>query len=101
MRLSDIANLNFDNIKMEKEEIAFIQQKTRLEICIPLRPVLGNAIYDYIVNERPKCNSDNIFITAVTPFIKLSLSGISNDSVRIYKEAGIRQEKSQRKFQLS
>jgi len=28
-----------------KEEITFVQQKTGLEVCIPLRPVVGNAIY--------------------------------------------------------
>jgi integrase len=97
MRRIDIANLHFENISFEKEEITFIQQKTGLEICMPLRSVVGNAIYDYIIKERPKCASDNIFITAVTPFIKLSPTGVSNDSVRIYKEAGLRQEKGRRK----
>jgi integrase len=97
MRRIDIANLHFENICIEKQEITFIQQKTGSEVCIPLRSVVGNAIYDYIVNERPKCASDNIFITAVRPFIKLSPSGVSNDCEIIFKEADIRQEKGRRK----
>lgn len=97
MRRIDIANLHFENISLEKDEIKFIQQKTGLEVCIPLRSVVGNAIYDYIVNERPKCASDYIFIRAVRPFIKLSPAGVSNDSEIIFKEADIRQEKGRRK----
>jgi len=97
MRRIDIANLHFENICIEKDEITFIQQKTGSEVCIPLRSVIGNAIYDYIVNERPECASENIFITAVRPFIKLSPAGVSNDSEIIYKEADIRQEKGRRK----
>lgn len=94
MRRIDIANLRFENINLEKDEIRFIQQKTGLEVCIPLRPVVGNAIYDYIVNERPKCDSDYIFIRAYSPFIKLSPAGVSNDSTSIFKQAGIRQQKT-------
>ena len=97
MRRSDIAGLRFENISLEKGEIRFEQQKTGLEVCIPLRPVTGNAIYDYIVKERPECASDNIFITAVTPFIKLSPAGVSNDCLSIFREAGMRQEQGRRK----
>ncbi|MBK5247543.1 MAG: tyrosine-type recombinase/integrase, partial [Peptostreptococcaceae bacterium] len=97
MRRIDIANLHFENISLEKNEITFIQQKTGLEVCIPLRSVVGNAIYDYIVNERPKCTSDYIFIRAIKPFIKLSPTGVDSSSRNIFKEANIRQEKGRRK----
>lgn len=97
MRRIDIANLHFESISLEKDEISFIQQKTGLKVCIPLRSVVGNAIYDYIVNERPKCASDYIFIRATRPFIKLSPQGVENTSRNIFKEANIRQEKGRRK----
>ena len=97
MRRIDIANLHFENISLEKDEITFVQQKTGLEVCIPLRSVVGNAIYDYIVNERPKCASDYIFIRATRPFIKLSPQGVANTSRNIFKEVNIRQEKGRRK----
>jgi integrase len=93
MRRIDISSLRFESINLEKEEIIIVQQKTGLEVCIPLRSVVGNAIYDYIVNERPKCASDNIFISAVAPFIKLSPAGVSHDCERIFKETDIHQEK--------
>jgi integrase len=97
MRRIDISNLCFESINLEKEEITFVQQKTGLGVCIPLRSVVGNAIYDYIVNERPKCASDNIFISAVAPFIKLSPAGVSHDCERIFKETDIHQEKGRSK----
>ena len=97
MRRIDIANLHFENINLEKDEIKFIQQKTGLTICIPLRSVIGNAIYDYIVNERPKCVSDYIFVRNIRPFIKLSPTGVVNSSKNIFKEADIRQEKGRKK----
>jgi len=97
MRRIDIANLHFENISLEKDEITYIQQKTGLEVCIPLRSVVGNAIYDYIVNERPKCASDYIFIRATRPFIKLSPKGMAHTSENIFKVTNIRQEKGRRK----
>lgn len=97
MRRIDIANLHFENISIEKEEITFVQQKTGLEVCMPLRSVVGNAIYEYIVNERPQCASDNIFTTAVAPFIKLSPAGVSHDCERIFQETDIHQEKGRKK----
>jgi integrase len=97
MRRVDIAGLRFENISLEKEEISFVQQKTGLAVCIPLRPVVGNAIYDYVVNERPKCASDNIFITAVAPYINLSPAGVSNDCESIFKVIDMRQTNGRRR----
>ena len=97
MRRTDITNLHFENINLEKDEITFIQQKTGLEVCIPLRSVVGNAIYDYIVNERPNSSSDYIFIRTIIPYIELSPSGVARASKNIFKEANIRQEKGRRK----
>ena len=94
MRCVDIANLHFENIDTEKEEIAFIQQKTGVKVHLPLRPVVGNALYEYIVNERPKCNSDSIFIRTLRPFIPLSLGGVKHTAQHIFKSVNIRQEKS-------
>jgi len=97
MRRIDIANLHFENINTEKDEITFIQQKTGLKVCLPLRSVVGNALYDYIVNERPKCDSDYIFIRDLRPFIPLTPEGLAKTSQYIFKEVDIRQEKGRKK----
>lgn len=96
MRRIDIANLRFENISLENEEISFIQQKTGLKTLIPLRPLVGNAIYDYIAIERPKCDSDYIFIRSLKPFVKLSPQRLTLLASEIFKVAGIRQEKGRR-----
>jgi len=97
MRRVDIAGLRFENISLEKEEITLEQQKTGMTFYIPLRPIVGNAIRDYVVNERPKCTSDYIFITAVAPFIKLSPAGVSNDCESIFREIDLRQKRGRRR----
>ncbi len=97
MRRIDIANLHLENISFEKDEITFIQQKTGLEVRMPLRPVVGNAIYDYLVNERPQSSSDHIFIRIVRPFIEISPSGLAQTSENIFREADIRREKGRKK----
>jgi len=96
MRRIDIVNLRFEDINLEKDEISFIQQKTNLKVFMPLRPIVGNAIYDYIVNERPKCDSDFIFIRSIKPFRKLSPQRLTLLASEIFKVAGIRQEKGRR-----
>ena len=97
MRRVDIANLHFENIDTEKDEISFIQQKTGVKVRLPLRSVVGNALYDYIVNERPECDSDFIFIRQLRPFIPLSTSGLAHTTQYIFKEVDIRQEKGRNK----
>ena len=97
MRRIDITGLRFENIDIEKDEISFIQQKTGVKVRLPLRSVVGNALYDYIVNERPECDSDFIFIRNIRPFIPLTPQGVAQTSQYIFKAVGIRQEKSRKK----
>lgn len=62
MRGSDIANLTLDNIDWGNDRINISQSKTKQKLTLPLIPSLGNILYDYIVNERPKnTNSRKLF----------------------------------------
>ena len=53
LRGCDIAGLTFSSIDWEKERILVNQQKTSVPVEIPLSVVVGNAIYDYLAEERP------------------------------------------------
>lgn len=61
LRRSDIANLRLNNIDWEGDRIKIVQGKTGNPVALPLRPVVGNAIYDYITKERPQSDSPYIF----------------------------------------
>lgn len=90
LRCSDIANLRFSDIDWEKEEISICQQKTDVPMKLPLTATVGNAIYDYIVNERGDSDCEYIFLSKSYPFQKLKAGSIGSLTGQIYDEANIR-----------
>lgn len=68
LRGCDIAGLTFRSIDWEKERILVEQQKTSVPVEIPLSAVVGNAIYDYLEQERPDTGSLSLFLTETHPF---------------------------------
>ena len=69
LRSIDIANLCFNNINWNKQEISLCQQKTNVCVTIPFPTNIGNLIYDYIRKQRPKhITTNNIFINKHAPF---------------------------------
>ena len=63
LRNVDIRNLKLDNINWENDYIHIVQHKTNRELIIPLLPIVGNAIADYILNGRGECDCNNVFIS--------------------------------------
>lgn len=68
MRDSDITNLKFENINWERSEISFFQKKTNRFLALPLLPVVGEAIIDYLRNGRPQTDSKYVFVKHRPPF---------------------------------
>ena len=62
LRARDIALLNKDNIDWDNSKLKVITSKTKVELEYPLFPIVGNAIVDYLLNERPDSESKNIFL---------------------------------------
>ena len=54
LRDSDICNLTFNKIDWRKDKVKLNQKKTGDPLILPLLPDVGNALSDYILNERPK-----------------------------------------------
>lgn len=63
MRCGDIIRLKFSNIDWENSRINFISDKTKIVCDLPLLPVVGNAIIDWLQNGRPRTNSKNIIVS--------------------------------------
>lgn len=74
MRSIDICNLRFDEIDWYADRIRIHQHKTGEPLVLPLTPEVGNAIYDYIVNERPSPRKPSpfVFLNRFAPYHKLS-----------------------------
>ena len=72
----DIINLKLQSIDWNSDVIRLIQSKTKKELELPLLPSVGNALYDYITIERPKCSFDAVFISEVVPYEPLKVQTI-------------------------
>lgn len=68
MRDSDITNLKFENFNWERSEISFFQKKTNRFLTLPLLPVVGEAIIDYLRNGRPQTDNKYVFVKHRPPF---------------------------------
>lgn len=90
LRAVDICNLRLTNIDWEHDCIHIIQQKTDRIHNIPLSENMGNAIVDYLLNERPVSDSDFLFLCSNAPFKPLmSHSGVRNVLFNVVNDAEI------------
>lgn len=97
LRGCDIAGLRFSDIDWTNDFILINQQKTNVPLKLPLRAIVGNAIYDYISKERPRCQSEEIFITQTIPFKRLASKAMNSVARKIIQMANIRQNSGDRK----
>lgn len=72
LRVSDVKNLKFSDIKWEKNSIEINQYKTKEPLTLPLPEDVGNAIIDYLQNGRPQSDVQNIFIRHQPPFVEFN-----------------------------
>ena len=74
LRDCDICNLTFQGIDWQYDKIRLVQKKTGEPLVLPLLPDVGNALMDYILNERPKRNDHYpyIFLRKQAPYNKLT-----------------------------
>lgn len=97
LRGCDILGLRLKDIDWENDLILINQEKTGVPLKLPLRPIVGNAIYDYIYQERPKCSTEEIFVSKRPLHLPLCVGSAGNIAGSIMKAAGIRQNKGSRK----
>ena len=97
LRGCDIAALTLDAIDWEKEIILISQQKTAVPVELPLSAVVGNAIYDYLTEERPDTGDCHVFLSETRPFSPLASRSIGSIVTKMFKAAGIRQDPGSRK----
>lgn len=77
LRAVDVCNIKLSDIDWMKDVIYIKQQKTGVVLNIPLQKSYGNAIVDYILNERPECNCKYLFVRELAPFTRLNGEGSS------------------------
>ncbi len=73
LREIDICSMRFDQIDWRNDVITLEQEKTGVVLSLPLLEDVGNAIIDYVLNERPEDAKGYpfIFVRQQAPFKKL------------------------------
>ncbi|MBO5631063.1 MAG: tyrosine-type recombinase/integrase, partial [Aeriscardovia sp.] len=90
LRAVDICAIRLGDIDWEHDCIHIIQQKTGRCHDIPLTEAIGNALVDYLINERPQSNSDIIFLRSQAPFAPLmSHAGIRGILFNVVNDSDI------------
>lgn len=72
LRASDVLNLRFGDIDWKNREISIVMKKTRAQLTLPMPVDVGNALYSYICDGRPKTGSNIVFVRSRAPYGKLT-----------------------------
>ena len=90
LRAIDITNLRLTDIDWRNGTLQVMQQKTGLPVILPLIKDAGEAIKEYILKARPKCESDYIFTKVNAPYTQLFGSDSVTGMFKAYQaKAGI------------
>lgn len=91
MRGQDVRDLKLTDIDWVRSTIKFRQGKTLGKVILPLRPIVGNLIYEYVTTERPVCWNEYCFISNTRHSGKYSRPNMSDVTNHAYALCGIRQ----------
>ena len=72
LRSVDICNLRLGDVDWKHNVIHIVQSKTQKPLNLPLRSSYGNAMVDYLLEERPVCDKDYFFLSVKAPYVKLN-----------------------------
>lgn len=90
LRSVDIANLKLENIDWENDVIKIIQSKTSNPLELPMEAMIGNTLYSYIINERPKNNQPFVFLKSKKYDAGISRAVVSSAVNKIMDAANVR-----------
>lgn len=91
----DITKMKVSNINWATDTISLIQSKTDAPLVLPLRAVLGNAIFDYIKNERDnRLTLQNLFPNSHNSNVPMQASSLGMVVRRVMDKTGITEHDS-------
>lgn len=71
LRGIDIISLVIGDIDWQDVSIRFVQEKTGYELYLPMPSEVANALYRYIVRERPVSSNPRVFLRSKAPYCEL------------------------------
>ena len=71
IRASDVVGLQAGDISWDDATVRFEQAKTGYEVDLPMPADVANAVYRYVVGERPESDEQSVFLRCRAPFAPL------------------------------
>ncbi len=87
-RRCDVLNLKFENISLLKNEISIMQQKTGIQLTLPIPNEVMTFLLKYMNEIRPESKDSYVFITNQVPYSKLSTISCQNALARAVVSSG-------------
>ena len=90
LRASDIVKLKITDFDLKNRRLSIVQTKTRRAITLPIPTEVGNSVYRYITEGRPRLGEAGyVFVSHSAPFLSVSHAVCRNALIRILSSAGI------------
>lgn len=89
LRVSDIAGFDFNNLDWDTNQIKLTQYKTGNPITLPLLPIVGNAIIDYLRYGRKKSSSDKVFLSCRPPYLPITSGAVHLAIMKAFKTSRV------------
>lgn len=89
LRGTDVCSLTLKDIDWEKDVLSITQDKTKKQLTLPLKATYGNAIYDYLLTERPKDGSEYVFLRSLAPYRQLKAGAIYSILINMEVLSGV------------
>jgi integrase/recombinase XerD len=88
LRAGEIARLELDDVDWRAGEIVVVGKGPRLE-RLPLPHDVGEAIVDYLREDRPRVSCRALFLRSLAPLVGLSSAGVTAIVARAGERAGL------------
>lgn len=88
LRAGDIANCELTDIDWREARIRF-KGKNKRETWLPLTQDVGDALIDYLQNERPDINCNRVFVESIAPCGPINRNVVAWIVRRAFRRTGI------------
>ena len=92
LRACDIASLRMEDVDLEHSRLSVRQRKTGVPMELVLRPVVGNAICRYVMEERPESDLPEVFLIDEREIRPLRPGLVGDICDKAYRLAGVRKD---------
>ena len=98
LRTRELAELTLDDVDFKYDRL-IVRSVDGGKRTLPLRPVVGNALFRYIREERPDSDRREIFLTTISESTPMTFNAIRAAAGKVYDAAGVRMDGRNRGLQ--